>query len=205
MYQTRKASSIKLPIPKKGTKYVARASSDLENSVPLVIAIRDILKLAKTAREVKKMINAGLLKINGRKATHLNEAIKLFNILEADKTYRLTLLPTKKFSFEETKEKNKLCKVIGKTLQRKGKVQFHLHDGSNVISSQNIAIGDSLVIDFDGKIKSHIPLAKNSEVFVFNGKYAGLKAKVEHIENKKVRIKINGISTIIPESEVIAI
>ena len=162
MHQTRKASSIKLPIPRKGTKYVARASSDLKNSVPLVIAVRDILKLAKTAREVKKMINAGLLKINGRKATHLNEAIKLFNILEADKTYRLTLLPTKKFNFEETKEKNKLCKVIGKTLQRKGKIQLNLHDGSNVISSQNIAIGDSLVIDFSGCLLYTSPSPRDS-------------------------------------------
>ena len=205
MHQTRKASPIRLPIQKKGTKYVARASSDIENSVPLVIAIRDILKLAKTTKEVKKMINAGLLKINGRKPTDFHEAIKLFSILEADKTYRLTILPTKKFNFEETKEKNKLCKVTGKSIQRKGKIQFHLHDGSNILSTQNIAIGDSLVIDSNGKIKSHIPLAKNSEVFIFKGRYTGLKARIEHIENKKVKIKVNDISTIIPESGVIAL
>ncbi|MCX8158691.1 MAG: hypothetical protein N3D20_00115 [Candidatus Pacearchaeota archaeon] len=205
MHLTRKASPTKLPIPKKGTKYLARASSDIENSVPLVIAIRDILKLAKTTKEVKKMINSGLLKINGKKASHFNEAIKLFNILEADKTYRLTILPTKKFHFEETNEKMKLCKVVGKTLQKKGKVQYHLHDGSNILTSQQIPIGDSLYIDFNGKIKSHVPLAKNSEVFIFKGKYAGNKAKVESIDDKKIKIKINDISTIIPESEVIAL
>jgi ribosomal protein S4E len=53
MHQTRQQATTRLPITRKGTKYVARASSDLENSVPVVIAMRDILKLAKTKREVR--------------------------------------------------------------------------------------------------------------------------------------------------------
>ena len=104
MHQTRQEATTRLPIERKGTKYIARASSDLENSVPVIIALRDILKLAKTKKEVKKMIIQKMLKINGREVIDQNESIKLFNLFEADKAYVLKLSQTRKFFFEETKD-----------------------------------------------------------------------------------------------------
>ena len=64
MYQTRSEAIKRLPIPRKGTKYVARALMHKKNSVPVVIAVRDMLKLAKTAKEVKKTIREKMIKIN---------------------------------------------------------------------------------------------------------------------------------------------
>ena len=112
MHQTRAQVDKKIPIRRKGTKYVARARSHERSSVPVVIAIRDILGLAHTTREVKKMINQKLIKINGKAVKDPRESIKLFNILEADKAYRLSISPKGKFYFEEAKEKTRLCKVI---------------------------------------------------------------------------------------------
>ena len=56
MHLTRAQASNKIPIPRKGSKYVARPLMNLKDSVPVVIAVRDMLKLARTAKEVKKMI-----------------------------------------------------------------------------------------------------------------------------------------------------
>ncbi|MEO0238267.1 MAG: hypothetical protein ABIN35_08560, partial [candidate division WOR-3 bacterium] len=66
-----------------GTKYVVRAIDNPNNSVPVLVAVRDILKLARSAREVQKMINSKILKINGRPVKDWHETIKLFNIFES--------------------------------------------------------------------------------------------------------------------------
>jgi len=190
MHQARQSVTTKIPIERKGTKYIVRSSSHLDNSVPLLIAVRDILGLAKTAREVKHMIQTRLLKINGRLVEDFKESIKLFNILEADKTYVLSLLPTKKFVFEETKDSDtRLVKVINKRLVSKGLFQLNLHDGSNILTKDKINVGDSLILDFSSKIKKHIQIDKGKEVFVFSGKYAGHKGKVESISDSSITIK----------------
>jgi len=190
MHQTRKQSTPKLPIPRKGTQYIARASSHTYDSVPAVIAIRDMLHLAKTSKEVEKMIMRKLLKINSRVVEDLHESITLFSILEAGKSYVLKLSPTRKFFFEETKDNSgRLCKVIGKRLVKKGKIQFNLHDGSNVIADNKIKIGDSLYLDFSGKIKKHIPLEAGSQVFIIKGRYMGSEGKIAKIDEKKILVK----------------
>jgi len=189
MHQTRQQASTRLPIKRKGTKYVARASSDLENSVPVVIAVRDILKMAKTKREVKKMINQKMLKINGREVIDHNDAIKLFNIFEAGKTYVLKLSPTRKFFFEETKNTGeRLCKVIGKKVLSGKKVQINLHDGTNVLGDNKLKTGDSVYLDSSGKIKRHVSPEKGKEVFVISGRYEGQHGKIAEA-GKKMLIK----------------
>ena len=191
MYQSRQAATTRLPIGRKGTKYVARASSGLKDSVPVVIAVRDILHLAKTKREVNHMITKKLLKLNWVDVISPNESIKLFNIFKADKEYALTLSPTKKFSFEEVKnKKERLCKVIGKKLLQGGKVQINLHDGTNIIGDNKVKVGDSVYLDESGKIKKHISPEKGLEVFVVSGKYEGQRGKIEEVIGKKILIKL---------------
>ncbi|MBX4211854.1 hypothetical protein KW787_00150 [Candidatus Pacearchaeota archaeon] len=191
MHQTRQETSTRLPIPRKGTKYVARAIESVQNSVPVVIAVRDMLKLARTAKEVREMIKEKLLKINGRTVYDYRESIKLFHIFEAGKSYQLTLLTTGKFAFEETKSHERLCKVVGKKLVSKGKVQLHLHDGSTLISPGNVKVGDSFYIDFAGKIKKHVSLEKGKSAFVFSGRYKGMKGKIEGVKDHVVSIKFD--------------
>lgn len=208
MHQTRQEASTKLPIRRKGTKYVARTRGDLKNSVPVVIAIRDILKLARTAKEVHQMIKQKLLKVNGRIVKDLRESIGLFNILEAGKSYTLTLLPTKKFTFEERSLKEgRLCKVVGRRLVSKGKIQINLHDGSNIITKDNIKIGDSIYLDSSGKILKHVSLEKGKGVLVYKGRYIGLSGKINSMEGKNIHLTFdeNGGSANLQESSIIAI
>ncbi len=208
MHLKRNEASTKLPITRKGTTYVVRAVSNVNNSVPVLIALRDILKLAKTSREVKAMMHSGLLKLNGRKIKSQNESIQLFNILEAGKHYQLSLLPTKKFTFEEIKNpSSRLVKVTGKKLLSGNKIQLNLHDGSNTISKEKISINDTLHLDFSGKITSHIQFEKAKDVFILSGKYAGLKGTLHSVINGNAKIKLKNIEgeREIPRSHIIAL
>lgn len=184
-----------LPIPKKGSKYVARARSHLYSGVPVVIAVRDMLGLAKSSREVRLIIGKKLLKINGRIVKDHNEPIKLFSIFEADKRYRLIYQKTGRFSFEEHNSDDRICKVINKKILNDGKVQINLHDGSNLISKEKINVGDSLVIDFSGKIKNKIEVEKDKNVFVISGKNIGSTGKIKNVIENKINVLFGGSGT----------
>jgi len=206
MHQTRSNVTKRLPIKRKGTKYVAVASSHVNNSVPVVIAIRDMLNLAKTAKEVNEMIKAKVLKLNGKIVKDYHESIKLFNVLDAEKTYKLTILPTGRFALEETKEKNdRLCKVVNRRLLGKGEIQLNLHDGTNLVSKDKINVGDSLYLDFSGKVKKHLKLEKGADAFIISGRYVGTIGKIEGINGKNVKIKFKEGFADLNESQAVVI
>ncbi|MBM3233160.1 hypothetical protein FJZ18_03280 [Candidatus Pacearchaeota archaeon] len=210
MHLTRQNVTTKLPIPRKGTKYIARASSHLSESVSVLLAVRDMLKLARTAKEVKKMVQDKALKVNGKAVMDIHESIKLFNFFEADRLYKLSLLPTKKFTLEEVKSKDlskelRLAKVTDKRLVKKGKVQLNLHDGSNILTSDKINVNDSIYIDFEGKIKKHIKLEKGKEALVISGKHTGKTGTIESIDGVSSKIKSNGDSIVVQLQQIIAL
>ena len=190
MHQTRAQVTKKIPIVRKGTKYIAKALTDSQNSVPVVIALRDMLHLAKTSREVKMMIKQKLLKINGKEVKDVRDSIRLFNIFEADKPYILTLTETGSFAFEETKSSERACKVIGKTILKGSILQLNLHDGSNLLTKDKINVHDTVYLGKDNKIKKHVQIEKGKECFVISGKYSGKKGKVESLVDGTVNIKL---------------
>ena len=52
------------PIYRKGTKYIAMPTHNISNSIPLLVILRDILKIAKNRKEVKRAINSRFLLLN---------------------------------------------------------------------------------------------------------------------------------------------
>ncbi len=193
MHQTRAETSKKIPIERKGTKYVVRSLGSLENSIPVLIAIREMLRLAQHRKEINHMIHNKMLKINGREVKDYREPIYLFNILEAGKHYILSLTENGKFKFEETKSSSqRLCKVIGKKMLKGKKIQVNLHDGTNVQTSDKISVSDSVYLDLKGKITKHVALEKGKSCFIIAGKYSGFSAKIESVEGNYVQIDIPG-------------
>lgn len=207
MYLKRNALKKKIPVARKGTKYVARASSHISESVPTVIAVRDMLGLARNLSEVKKMILSKILKINGKVVKDYRESIKLFNVFSADKDYELIILPTGRYSFRESKNSDKrIVKIVGKNLLKSGVVQLNFHDGSNVLSKESVKVGDSVLLDFSGKISSVISLDKSKKVFVVSGKYVGLEANVVSITGSSIEIEsASGKKVKISKNQVVAI
>ena len=195
MHQTRSEVNKKIPIKRKGTKYVAMSKMDKINSIPVVIAVRDILKLARNLKEVEKMIHQKLLKINGRLVKDHKSSIRLFNILEADKSYRLVLNNLGKFAFEEDDSKERLCKVINKTMYKKNQIQINLHEGTNVLTKDKINIDDSVYLDFSGKIKKHVSFEKGRKCFIISGKYLGQKGTINNVSDKTAEVILDDKTT----------
>lgn len=198
MHQTRKELSKHIPLPKKGTKYVARAMSNIKNSVPVLIALRDMLKLAENAREVKALIHQKKIKLNGKLVHDMHQSIQLFNILDAGKQYVLTMLPTKKFSFSHSNSKERACKVVSRRLVSKNKIQLNLHDGTNIIGKESIKINDTIYLNFSNKIISHKPLEKGANIFIIFGKYAGSEGVLHSIKKGFASVKIHKEEIVLP-------
>ncbi len=205
MHLKRTEISRKVPITRKGTKYVARANGYLDNSVPVVIAVRDMLQLAKTTKEVTYMVRNKLVKLNGREVKDVKEPVKLFNVLEADKKYRLTFLPTGRFTFEEYKGSSRMCKAINKKIVKGGKVQVNFHDGTNVITDKKIKVGDTAELDFSNKVIAVHPIEKGKKAFVITGKSVGKEGKIEELNNGEVRIKLGDKEVELEKSHVMVI
>lgn len=205
MHRTRQQAPKLWPIPRKGTKYVARASSHLDSSVPVLFAVRNMLGIARTAKEVNEMIKMKLIKLNGRIVSDYHQSVQLFHILEAEKSYQLNLLPTGKFAFREVSSNVRLCKVISRTLVGGGKIQLNLHDGTNILSKDKIKVGDSVYVDFENKIKKHLSLEKGRKVLVFSGKYQGREGTIEAVRDKDVSVRMGDTTSNLREKQVVVL
>ena len=135
------------PVAKKGTKYVAKSSHNNSNSVPLAVLMRDVLKLVRTTKELKKVLNEKQIKVSGKEIRDTNYPIGLFDMITAgDKTFRVILGGNKKFKMEESKDDGtKVIKIVGKKNLGKKGIQFNLMDGRNVLSNEKANVGDSVI------------------------------------------------------------
>jgi len=172
------------PVAKKGNKYVATSSHNIINSIPLSVAMRDVLKLVKTTRELKKAIAEKQIKVSGKEIRDTNYPVGLFDIITAgDKSFKVIIGENKKFKFEETKEiGTKIIKIKGKKNLGKKGIQFNMMDGKNVLSKEKANVGDSVVYDYNNaKITKIIKMDKGSQAFVIKGKHAGVNGKIVEI------------------------
>src|SRR3989344_4310307 len=157
------------PIPRKGTKFVAVPSHNQYEALPLVVVMRDILKLVRNNKELKKVIHEKQVLVNNKIIHDTNYPISLFDIINLphiNKHYKAIISKNKKMDFEEinNKEKTKVLKVICKKVIDSKNIQLNLMHGWNVISKEKI-----------------IPLEKGRKVIVIKGKHTGNTGKIEEI------------------------
>ncbi|MFH1473708.1 MAG: 30S ribosomal protein S4e [Candidatus Aenigmatarchaeota archaeon] len=181
------------PIKRKVKKFVIapRGSHPRKSSLPLVVLIRDVLKLAETSREVKKVINAGEVLIDNRKMKDTKYGVGLLDVIEIPlmkKVWRA--VPENGLSFIEIPAKEaklKICKIVDKKTLRGNKNQLNLNDGRNIITDKKYSTYDSLLIELpEQKIVDHLKFEKGSLVLVTGGKNAGNLAKIKIIEKNRV-------------------
>ena len=105
--------------------------------MPLTLVIRDVLGMAKTAREVRFILHNELAKIDGRVVKDTRRGVGLMDVLTlGEDNYRCILdhngrLQYRSISADEASWK--VCRVEGKTTVKGGKTQVNLHDGRNII------------------------------------------------------------------------
>jgi len=175
-------------IPRKGTKYLARPTHDQKESVPLIVIARDILKIVNNKKELKKLINEKQILINNKIVRETNYPICLFDNISlplSKKNYTAILSNNKKMIFNEISDKEaetKTFKVIGRKTISEKKSQLNLMNGRNIISDENVKIGDSVLFNFKTKkITKVFPMSKGQNVLVIKGKHTGNSGKIEDI------------------------
>ena len=187
----RQAVSKKWPIPRKGTKYLVKPAAHENEGVPLLVLLRDILKVARTRKEVKKAIHDKNIIINTRIAKDEKHGLTLFDnitIVPSKKSYKLTLTPNGKFTVSEVSEKDaktKTVKIVDKTILKGKKVQLNLSDGRNILSEETSKTNDSVILDLEKKkISKILPLKEKIKAVVIAGKHAGKIGEITKIDNK---------------------
>jgi len=176
------------PIPRKGTKYLALASHNHEESIPLVVAMRDVLNLVKNKKELQRAINEKQVIINQKTIRNLNYPIAIFDVIslpQTKKNLKASLSAKKKIIFEEITDKEaetKVFKVLDKRIIPGNKVQLNLTNGTNIISKEKANTGDSVIVNLkDKKIVKVLTMENGREVFILKGKHAGNSGKIEEI------------------------
>ena len=106
--------------------------------IPLIAIIREMLGLAKTRKEAKKIISQGKILVDGkvrRDGRFPAGLMDVVSIPELKRHYRI--LPSEKglllHPIDEDESKLKICRIENKNTLNSGHVQLDLHDGRNIM------------------------------------------------------------------------
>jgi small subunit ribosomal protein S4e len=184
MYMKRQTVNKSWPIARKGTKYLIVPSHEKKNGIPILVILRELLKIAGNRKEVKKILKDGLVSVDGKVIKKENLSILPFDLLKiGEKDYELSFSNKGKFTVKETKRKERVLKVVGKRTIKKKKVQLNLLYGKNIITDKKVDVGASVIIA-EKKIVKILPVEKGKKGVVFAGKYKGKEGRIDKIENK---------------------
>lgn len=180
------------PTKKKGIKFIARprpGPHKLAESITPNIILKDLLKLAKSTKEVKLILNSNTFLVDGKIKTDLRLPMGIMDTLAVDnKFYRLVtnkkgkfvLLPITKEQSEE-----KIAKIIGKKVIKKKKTQINLYDGKNIlVDKDSYKVGDSVIVS-NNKVKKHLKFEKGAIIYITGGKHTGEIGKLEEVKQHK--------------------
>ncbi len=198
----RMASPKQWPINRKKRTFIVRPNAGahpLERGMALGVIIRDFLHLASTIGEVRKILNNQTVLVDGKRKKDHRLIVGLFDVIsfpDIKKYYRVTFDIKGRISVFEISQKEsnlKPCKVVGKSIIKKGKLQYNLFDGKNILSNEKAKIGDSLLLELPSlAVKKVLPLQKEATIFLEKGKQSGDSGTLKGVEGKVAIYESNG-------------
>lgn len=185
------------PIPRKGSKFIAKPKSNQKKGIPILFILRDMMKIAQNKKEVKKALHDKKVLLNGRKINDVRNSALLFDIISivpSKEYYQLSLTDNGKFKLEKIDKKDstkKIAKVANKRIIKKGKIQINLEDGENFVQNMKCNTGDSVIVDLEkGKIEKCLPVKKGNNAIIIAGKHSGKKGKIEEMDEEHQMVTI---------------
>ncbi len=193
MYMKRNTAKKFWPIPRKGTKYLAKPTHEASKSVSLIVMMREVLKLVKNRKELKRLLNEKQVLINQKIIRETNYPLLLFDSLSLPamkKSYRV-VLKNKRMNLEEINDKEaeqRTYKIINKKQLAKGKIQLNLDCGKNILADTKLkAIKTGTFITINSKNNEVVKtdsLGKGSKVFVISGKHIGTIGEIKGVKEE---------------------
>jgi len=191
----RRAAPRAWTVPRKGTKWIKRPAPGphaQDQSIPLLLILRDIRKVAQSAKEARVLLNRGAVQVDGKVVKDLARGLGLmdtvsfgapptehFRILK-DRRGKLVLTP-----IPAAEAAFKIGRVRFKHAVRGGRVEVTLHDGRNLLAKPDTPwrVGDSLKVHVpDQKVLGHLPLQPGQLAYVAAGSHVGELARIERVE-----------------------
>ncbi|MBT4935776.1 30S ribosomal protein S4e [Candidatus Woesearchaeota archaeon] len=170
-------------INRKSNTFITRpkpGAHSFEHGISLGVILRDMLHVASTMSEAKKILNSKNVLVDGSRVKDHRRIVGLFDVIslpDIEKQYRIVLDIKGRLELIEIDAKestHKICKIVGKTILKKGKIQFNLHDGKNIISDKDARVGDSFVVTLPTKeVESVLSLNPGATIFLIQGKHSG--------------------------------
>ncbi len=186
-------------VKRKTSKFITRplpGGHTLEMSMSVSTILRDLLKVADTARESKMIVKNKNVLVDSKKVVEPRYPVGIMDSLtlaDVKQSYRMLITQRGKlYLAPSTDAEMKVCRVSSKTLLPGGKMQIGLHDGrSMIVTSKDYSTGDSVLIKTPSQeLVSHIKLEKKAQVYMIGGKHIGKLGIVEDVLGQKLVIKI---------------
>jgi small subunit ribosomal protein S4e len=153
--------------------------------MPLNMVMRDVLGVATSNREVRHILNQGLVSIDGRVCKETRRSVGLMDVLTlGEDNYRCVLDHKGRLRYRPIPASDaswKVCRIEGKTTIKGGKTQLNLHDGRNVIvdDASAYSTNDALKLALPSQdILEHITFAEGTRCFLIGGVHVGTFADV---------------------------
>jgi small subunit ribosomal protein S4e len=207
------------PIHRKELPWVVKPASgphSLENCLSLTLVFRDILGVAKTKKEVGKILCQCQITVDGkirRKADFPVGLMDIISISDMNKFFRV--MPSQKglvlTSINKEEASFKLCRVEDRRTLPEG-VQISLHDGSNilqkVVDTKNpievtYQTFDILKLSLPEKeVLGHIKTKEGNVAIITGGKNIGKRGKIVEIEKTEAKKRRSALVVIEDEKGV---
>jgi small subunit ribosomal protein S4e len=202
------------PIHRKEAVWIVRPSSgphSLEKCLPLSLVLRDILEVAETRKEAKKIISQGKVYVDGNVRRKDDFPVGLMDVIsmpDLNQFYRV--MPSHKGLFLNPISKEEadftLLRVEGKTVVKNGASQVSLHDGSNILvkmegsESPTEAVYetfDTLKLGLPEKeVLDQLKTKKGNMAVITGGKNIGKQGKIVEIEKTEAKKRRNALVVI---------
>ena len=187
------------PIAKKKYKWTFSPSPGphkKDECIPLAIIIRDILGLAETGKEAKRIIKSREVLVDGKVRTDHKYPVGLLDVIsipKINKHYRV--VPHKNglklIEIDENEAKKKILKIVGKRSIRGARFQLNMNDGKNIIVNENkYRTNASFLVKLPSlEILDYVEMDVGNIVLVTSGQNAGKVGKIVEVKEGKFNVK----------------
>jgi small subunit ribosomal protein S4e len=188
---------------KKANKYVVAPRPGPHKKlecIPLLVVLRDVLKICDTAKKAERVIKRGEILIDKKARKDPNYPVGFMDVVEIPgirKCYRVAVdgsgLLLQEIRHEDADKK--LCRIQGKRKVKGGAIQLSLHDGRNILTEKGeYNPNDSVLIELPNqKIIHHFRFEKGSPALIMSGRNMGTSGKLKEIINRKTMIESNRV------------
>jgi len=162
------------------------------SSIPLSVLLRDVLGVAKTAKEARSILVQRLVEVDGKARASGEFPVGLMDVVgmpKADRYYRIVVDwkgRLKPLEIKKGESKRKILRVVKKHIAPGARINLTFHDGRNMAGDNHVRPGDSVIVSLpEAKMVEHLKLQPGARCLIREGKHAGTIVTLNEIIQRK--------------------